>query len=469
MSSSKALQKNILKHFTPEYFAKKSFLSFCRYMNPNFMVAEHHRLIAKELHKITADNPVRLIINMPPRHGKSFLCSQYFPAWYLGNNPDHYIISASYGQDLANDFGRNVRNLIKSEPFNNIFEGVMVSDDSKSQKRFNTNKGGSYFAVGRGGSITGRGGHVVIIDDLLKNEVEARSELIRSAMKDWYRSTLYTRLMPGGSIIIINTRWHVDDLSGWLISESNDDWQVLDLPAIDSDNKPLWPEFYNLEMLESIRKEIGSQAFEALYQQSPILDGGNIIKRDSIRIEKSWPNCKQYIQSWDLTFKGNKSSDYVVGQVWGQFGSDYHLIDQVRGQWDFVRTLSEIRKLTNRYPKALTKLIEDKANGPAVIASLKKEIPGIIPINPKAGKVERLHMVSPLFEAGNVVISEDLQGLDDFISETISFPNSKHDDQVDAMTQALQYLFSKQGQTFATSGRSMIGRETSEPSIFNIK
>lgn len=458
--------------------ARRSFLDFITYTMPTFEVSDHHIIFADAIEKFISREYKNLIISCPPRHGKSEMVSRRLPAYLFGKDPNTAIITSSYSADLAGRMNRDVQRIIDHELYSELFPNTKLNSknvrtDSKNNYVRNSDMfeivghKGVYRSTGVGGGITGMGARFGIIDDPIKDHEEANSPRMRQKIWDWYTSTLLTRIEGDGGVLICQTRWHTDDLVGRLENDPN--FVVINLPAINSKGEALWPERYDIDFLKQRKKDLGTKNFESLYQQSPILDGGNIIKRESIRVEKAWPNCKQYIQSWDLTFKGNKSSDYVVGQVWGQFGADYHLIDQVRGQWDFVRTLSEIRKLTKRYPKALTKLIEDKANGPAVIASLKKEIPGIIPINPKAGKVERLHMVSPLFEAGNVVISDELQGLDEFISETISFPNSKHDDQVDAMTQALQYLFSKQGQTFATSGRSMIGRESSEPSIFNIK
>ena len=441
------------------------FRAFCILQNQDFEIAEHHKIIAKKLMQIESGEIKRLIINMPPRHGKSFMCSQYFPAWYLGKNPDKYIISASYGQQLANDFGRAVKNLMGSDNFRQMFD-VKIAKDSHSQKRFNTIQGGSYFAVGRGGPIVGRGGHLIIIDDLLKGVDEARSELIRSNMKQWYKNNLYTRLMPGGAIIIINTRWHIDDLSGWLIKESGEDWKVLSLPAITKDNKALWPSFYDIQTLHSIKTELGTQAFEAQYQQSPVLEGGNIIKEDWVRLEKPLPYYREYIQSWDLSFKGNKNSDYCVGQLWGKTATDIVLIDQVRGQWDFTETIKQIKRFSNKHPKATVKLIEDKANGPAVISTLKSQVLGLKPINPKSDKISRLRAVSPLFEAGNIVFDVDAYWLNELMHETITFPNGKHDDQVDAMTQAIDYLSKKTSSAFATAGESVLSENKQDEDLF---
>ena len=253
------------------------------------MDAHHHRQIARKLEAVERGDIKRLMIFMPPRHGKSMLASEYFPAWYLGRNPDQYVIAATYAQDLADDFGRKVRNQIVDPSFNEIFPGVGIQNDSTSAKRFHitaqddfsTTQNGAYFAVGVGGPLTGRGAHLLLIDDPVKNREEADSETIRKKVKDWYTSTAYTRLMPGGRVVIIQTRWHEDDLSGWLLEEhQHEGWEVLDLPAIDAANKALWPEQYPVEALDKIKLAVGQRDWSALYQQRPSPEDGNYFKRE---------------------------------------------------------------------------------------------------------------------------------------------------------------------------------------------
>lgn len=435
--------------------AKESFLSFCISQNQFFKVGEHHRKIAEHLERVAITPGSRLIVNMPPRHGKSFLCSQYFPAWYLGNNPKNMVICASYGQSLANTFGRNVRNLMRAPDYKGVF-GFGISDDSKAKNYFTTTEGGEYHATGRGGSITGKGGHLIIIDDVLKGEQEARSFKVREEMKTWYKNDLYTRLMPGGSIVIINTRWHLDDLCGWLLTESNDDWDLLSLKAIDEKGDALWPEFYPIETLQKIKAEQGSKSFEALYQQNPVPEEGNIIKHEWINYWHDLPaRFDEIIQSWDLTFKGTDKADYVVGQVWGRWKAQFYLVDQVRGQWDFTKTIEEVKKLSAKYPKAQLKVFEDKANGPAIQSHLKKELVGIKMYNPKSSKEERVHSITPLFEGGNVFIPSNSSYKDGLVYEWTSFPNAPHDDQVDAMSQALLNLNKTTSKGFAFAGQSI--------------
>jgi len=199
---------------------------------PGFELAAHHRLIVYKLESVERGDIRRLIISMPPRHGKTLLCTLLFVAWYLGRHPEQFIISASYGQELADNFGRRVRNLVNDPLHRAIFPGFRLADDSTSMRRFNTTAGGAYYAVGRGGPITGRGADLLIIDDPLKDRQEAQSDTIRGGLHEWFSSVAYTRLQPGGAIVLIQTRWHEDDLAGRLLREHPADWELLSLPAI---------------------------------------------------------------------------------------------------------------------------------------------------------------------------------------------------------------------------------------------
>ena len=262
---------------TPEDYAFSRLLSYAAYQWPNYADAPHHRLIARKLEAVERGEIRRLMISMPPRHGKSMLASEFFPAWYIGRNPNHYVIAATYAQELADDFGRKVRNQIADPAFKAIFPGVGLKDDSTSAKRFHitapndafaTGQDGAYFAVGVGGPLTGRGAHLLLIDDPVKNREDADSELIRKKTREWYTSTAYTRLMKDGRVVVIQTRWHESDLSGWLLAEhQHEGWDVLSLPAIDDSGKALWPEMYPVDRLNQIRLAVGPRDWSALYQQ----------------------------------------------------------------------------------------------------------------------------------------------------------------------------------------------------------
>ena len=289
-----------------------------------------------------------------------------------------------------------------------------------------------------------------------KNRAEAESIVYRNAVWSWYTSTFYTRLEKDARILITATRWHEDDLVGRLLKLSKEDpnadqWTIFSLPAIadgklmDCDPRqpgdPLWPDKYPLSELLKTKVNVGSYEWAALYQQTPSTPSGNILNRSWWKYYKQAPaRFDEIIQSWDCTFKETSGTDYAVGQVWGRVGPNKYLLDQVRARMDFPATIAAIRNLTAKWPLALAKLVEDKANGPAVIATLKREIAGLIPIEPEGGKVVRAWGVSPDIEAGNVWLPEGVEWVNDFVEECANFPNGPHDDQVDAMSQALNRM-----------------------------
>lgn len=262
--------------------ARASLLEFTKYTNSSYESAPHHELIASKLEAVMRGEIKRLIICMPPRHGKSELASRRFPSYYMGHHADKQIIAASYNSDLSNDFGREVRNIVDSPEFQALFN-VKLAQDSKAANRWHTDKGGMYVAAGVGTAITGRGADILLIDDPFKDRQEADSEITRGRVWDWYTSTAYTRLMPGGAVIVINTRWHDDDLTGRLLAEQSnggDQWEVLSLPAIQEDGTALWPAWYPIDRLEQIKGVLPARDWNSLYQQNPIPDDGEYFKKD---------------------------------------------------------------------------------------------------------------------------------------------------------------------------------------------
>ncbi len=265
--------------------ARRHLIDFTQYTNPLYRPAAHHRRICDRLEAIERGEIDRLMIFMPPRHGKSELASKRFPAWCLGREPKRQIIGASYNSDLATDFGRNVRNIVAEREFAEVFPEVSLAPDSRAANRLNTNHGGAYVAAGVGTAVTGRGADIALIDDPFKDREEADSERRRDLVWDWYRSTLFTRLTPGGAIVLIQTRWHEDDLAGRLLAHDGAQWEVLELPAIDAAGEALWPKWYDLPTLERIRRTIGPREWSALYQQRPAPDEGTYFQRGWF---KSW-------------------------------------------------------------------------------------------------------------------------------------------------------------------------------------
>ena len=450
--------------------SRQKLSEFISFTKPDYDMGWVHEEICDTLDQFLEDvvdgKSPRLIICMPPRSGKSEISSRRFPAYALGRFPDLSVIACSYSADLASRFNRDVQRIIDSEGFAEVFPNVGLSG-----KNVRTNaKGsfirtsdlfeivghsGSYRSTGVGGGITGQGADILIIDDPIKDRAEAGSQTIRDSVWDWYTSTAYTRLSPGGGVIVMATRWHMDDLIGRLVTRSDsgqgDTFKVISYPAIAEADEPhrkageaLHPSRYPLDRLLEIKKAIGSRDWAALYQQHPVPDGGAIFRADWMNrwTESSIPpDFDMKVMSWDMTFKESKDSDFVVGQVWGVKGSSFYLIDQVRGRMDFVRTRQVFVEFTKKHPDVLAKLIEDKANGTAIINSLAVAVSGLIPITPKESKEARASAVSPLWEAGNVYIPDDsVPWAGDFVRELLEFPSGAHDDQVDAMTQALSYL-----------------------------
>ena len=272
--------------------------------------------------------------------------------------------------------------------------------------------------------------------------------------EEW-QNTLYTRLQPNGSVIIILTRWHEDELAGRLLNPEYgevEDWDIIRLPAIAEENdllgravgEPLWPEHgFDEEWAETTKTAVGSQTWASLYQQRPAPSEGNIVNRAWWQFYNEWPDSfDEVIQSWDCSFKDTETGSYVVGQVWGRKGANKYLIDQVRAKMDFTKTLRAIKNMTIKYPEARLKLIEDKANGPAIISALRQEISGIVPVTPRGTKEERAAAISPEIEAGNVYLPNPSRApwIHDYIEEWAAFPFGENDDQVDATTQALDRL-----------------------------
>ena len=419
---------------------------------------EHLLFLNRKLVDVAAGRIKRLIVSMPPRHGKSELVSRYFPAWYIGTFPDKRIILVSYEADFAATWGRKARDLLE-EHGPSLF-GVRVSGKSSAANRWDIEgHEGGMVTAGVNGPITGKGADIGIIDDPVKNDQEALSVTYRERAYEWYKSTFRTRIQRDGAIILIMTRWHENDLAGKLLAaqeEEGEKWEVVSLPALAEDDdplgrefgQPLCPDLFSKDALESIKKAVGSYWWASLYQQRPSPVEGGIFKRNWWQYYRRMPDkFDEIIQSWDMTFKDTKTADYVVGQVWGRKGADKYLLDQVRDRMDFPATVQAVRNLSAKWPQARAKLIEDKANGPAVIATLKRNISGLIPIEPQGSKESRAWAASPEVEAGNVYLPDPsiAPWVHDFVEECAAFPNGANDDQVDAMTQALMRLNKQPG------------------------
>jgi predicted phage terminase large subunit-like protein len=397
----------------------------------------------------------RLLIQMPPRHGKSEFASGHFPAWYLGTFPDRRVILASYEHSFAASWGAKARDRF-AEWGPHLWRLWVRKDKQAADDWQIAGRAGGMVCAGVGGPITGRGADLLIIDDPVKSAEEADSETYRERAWNWYRATAYTRLEPKGAILLIQTRWHEEDLAGRVLAEaarSGERWEVINLPALAeegdvlgrTEGEPLWPERYPAQALAGIRQSIGPYWWEALYQQRPSPPEGALFKRDWWRFyfQRDLPKgFDRVLQSWDMAFKETSDSDYVVGQVWGSVGARIYLLDQMRERMDFARTLSAVEALSARWPQAVLKLVEDKANGPAVISALAMRVRGLVPVNPQGGKRSRAQAILPLVAAGNVWLPnpQEQPWVEGFLAEASAFPVGAHDDQVDAMSQGLQHF-----------------------------
>jgi predicted phage terminase large subunit-like protein len=431
-----------------KHTAKKEYSFYLEMVHHGkYIPAKHHFLLCDAVKRICEGKLKKLMIFMPPRHGKSQTITESLPSYYNGIFPNKRVMCISYGDGLAKEFGR--KNRMKVLEYGEELFGVKLDpkNNSVSEWTIQGHTGGSYFA-GILGGVTGRGADLLIIDDPIKTRQEANSETYRNRVWDEYQSSLATRLMPNGVTVIILTRWHFDDLAGRILASEGDQWEVISLPAVAEDNDPigreegelLWPSFgYDREWADKKIIEVGQQTWTSLFQQRPSPESGDIFKRQWIQYYKALPELDEMSLSIDASFKDKKGSDFCVIQCWGRAGAKRYLIDQIRDRMGFPATVQAVRSMSAKYPDAYTILIEDKANGTAVIDTLKNEITGIIPVEPEGGKEVRASAISPQWEAGNIYVPDPSMcaWVNDFIEEMLQFPQGKHDDQVDAMTQQL--------------------------------
>jgi predicted phage terminase large subunit-like protein len=432
--------------------ATSTFIDFCKYVWPEMLVGEHHLKIAEALDRVIAGKCKRLMIAMPPRHGKSQMGSYLFPAYLMGKLPQSKLIVGSHTAELAQRFGRMIRNLVEDERYAELFPNTKLSVDSKAAGRWNTNAGGEAFFIGKGGAMTGRGGDIVVLDDIL-DEQDAVSETAMENTWEWYTSGPRQRLQPNGAIIIINTRWKTDDLSGRLLRQQgqlkSDQWEILEFPAILPSGNPLWPGYWALDELEKVKMSIGLKKWNAQWQQQPTNDDGAILKREWWRRWKydEPPNCSYIIQTMDTAYSKKETADFSVIATWGVFrpsadeGPGLMLLSVKKGRWDFPE-LKRVAKAEYVYWQPDNVLIEAKATGTPLQHELRKMGIPVTMYSPggrRTGqdKVSRANAVAPILESGMVWYPEDEEFAQEMVEECAAFPNGSNDDQVDAMVMAL--------------------------------
>ena len=431
---------------------RENFMPFVKEMWSAFIAGRHHKIMADAFERVANGSLKRLIINMPPRHTKSEFASYLFPAWYLGKFPHKKIIQTAHTAELATNFGRKVRNLVATPDYQALFP-TKLSSDSKAAGRWNTNKGGDYFAIGVGGAVTGKGADVLIIDDPhSEQEAMQGNPAVFDRVYEWYSSGPRQRLQPGGSIIIVMTRWSKRDLTGQIINNSvkreGDEWETIEFPALMPSGKPLWSEFWSQKELEAIKNEIPVGKWEAQYQQNPTSEEGAIIKREMWKIwEKDEPPlCEFIIQSWDTAFEKNNRADYSACTTWGVFyrtdsdgfdSAHIILLDAFKERLEFPELKKKAQELYKDWsPDAL--IVEKKAAGAPLIYEMRRMGIPLQEYTPSKGsdKIARVNAISDLFASG-FVWCPDTRWAEEVMEECASFPNGDHDDLVDSTSQAL--------------------------------
>ena len=433
--------------------AQSNFMAYVKEMWPGFVSGRHHKVMAKKFEEIAEGKIKRLIINMAPRHTKSEFASYLLPSWFLGKYPNKKIIQCSNTAELAVGFGRKVRNLVDSEQYAKVFPNVSLRSDSKAAGRWSTSHNGEYFAIGVGGTVTGKGADLLIIDDPHSEQeakLAASNPEVFDSVYEWYTSGPRQRLQPGGSIIIVMTRWSKKDLTGKIlqsmIERDGEKWELIEFPAILPSDKPLWPEFWSLAELNALREELPVSKWNAQYQQEPTGEEGALVKRDWWQVweHEEPPRCDFLIQSWDTAFTKNERSDYSACTTWGVFylnedpaNANIILLDAVKRRMEFP----ELKEAALRYyqewePDAC--IVEAKAAGAPLVFELRQMGIPVSEYTPVRGndKISRVNAVTDLFASGKVWAPRT-RWAEEVIEEMAAFPNSDHDDLVDSSTQAL--------------------------------
>jgi len=443
------LQKELLEQQLRKLdLAEKRFIPFVKHVWPEFIEGDHHVKIAKKFEDIANGKIKRLIVNMPPRHTKSEFASYLFPAWMVGKNPKLKVIQTTHTGELAVRFGRKMKNLVDTSEFAQVFEDCKIAADSKAAGRWETNKGGEYYAAGIGGAITGRGADLLIIDDP-HSEQDALSDTAMDSAYEWYTSGPRQRLQPGGAIVIVMTRWSTKDLTGKLLNAQSepkaDQWEVIEFPAILPSNTPVWPNYWKLEELEGVKASLSEGKWQAQWQQNPTSEEGSIIKREWWKEwkPKEIPDLVHIIQSYDTAFSKKETADFSAITTWGVFyppnkGPHLILIDVRKGRWDFPE-LKKIALEEYKYWEPETVIIEAKATGTPLTHELRQIGVPVVNFTPSKGndKHVRVNSVAPLFEAGKIYYPADKRWAEEVIEECAAFPYGEYDDLVDSTTQAL--------------------------------
>ena len=433
--------------------ARNTFMGFVERVWPEFISGRHHKIMAQAFERVARGECKRLIINMPPRHTKSEFASYLLPAWFLGKYPNKKIIQSSNTGELAVGFGRKVRNLVDTEVYREIFPELTLQQDSKAAGRWNTSKGGDYFAIGVGGTVTGKGANVLIIDDPHSEQeaaLAASNPEVFDKVYEWYTSGPRQRLQPGGAIVIVMTRWAQRDLTGQVLKAAHnrggEQWEVVEFPAIMPSGNPLWPEFWSLGELEALRTELPNSKWQAQYQQNPIGNEAAIVKRDWWKWweQERPPECEYILQSWDTAFEKTQRADYSAGTTWGVFYNDEDhslpniiLLNTYKKRVEWVQLKKDVFNEYEEWePDSV--IVEKKATGAPLIYELRAMGIPVQEYTPSRGqdKIARLNSVSDIIASGKVWVPRTAWA-EELVDEVAAFPSGEHDDLVDATTLAL--------------------------------
>ena len=434
-------------------------IEFCKAMDPNFKVGRHTRRLGDLLMKMERGEEDRIGVSMPPRHGKSQMVSIYFPAWYLGRNPDKKVLMVSHTGDLAVDFGRKVRNIVDCDTYKEIFPAVTLAADSKSAGRWNTNMGGEYFACGVGSALAGRGAHFLIVDDpFSEQDVLGGNYEVFDRVYEWFTYGARTRLMPQGKVAIVHTRWHPNDLIGKLAKDMArtdlaDQYELFEFPAIFNENtddeKALWPEFYDLDALHRTKASMPLFQWNAQYQQNPTAEEGALVKREWWR---KWeredpPPCEYIIMTLDAAAETNNRADFTALLTWGVFSDDnltqssanIMLLNAINIRVEFP----ELKEMAMREYKEWEPdsfIVEKKSNGTPLFQELRRLGIPVQEFTPHRGtgdKIARINAISDIFRSGMVWYPEGHKWAEAVVEQVAAFPASEHDDMVDCVSMAL--------------------------------
>lgn len=439
--------------------ARNDLIEFCKAMQPDYKVGKHHRILADLLMQLAEGRQDRVCVNIPPRHGKSQLVSIYFPAWFIGRHPNKKVLMVSHTTDLAVDFGRKVRNLIDTDTYRKIFPTVTLAADSKSAGRWNTNVGGEYFACGVGSALAGRGADLLLVDDPHNEQdiINGNFDVFDKAY-EWFTYGARTRLMPGGRVAIIQTRWHLDDLTGRVLKDMSlndaaDQYEVVEFPAIlevkkdgKVTEKALWPEFFDLDALSRTKASMPLFQWNAQYQQNPTAEEAALVKREWWKVWKKEdpPSCEYIIMSLDAAAESHNRADFTALTTWGVFfneeASAYHIIllNSIKRRVEFpeLKRLAQ-EEYTEWEPDSF--IVEKKSSGVALYQELRRMGVMVQEFTPHRGtgdKMARLNSVADIVQSGLVWVPET-RWAEELVEEVAGFPFVSHDDLVDATVMVL--------------------------------